>query len=1200
MKAEDYDDPSEGTNAKLVYSIEKNAIEEDTGAPIFDIDKNTGVIKTAVCCLDREKTPDYSLQVVATDGGGLKGTGTASIRVKDLNDMPPRFTKDEWFVEVEETESGKVLDEPILTVTVNDEDEINDFQYKIIENSGYGADKFKMVKNSDGTGSLIVVQPLDFEDPMQMNGFRFRIQVIDSAGINDSNKYHVAHSWVVVKLKDINDNAPRFKKPNLETSVNEDAPVGKLLGTFKAFDIDKAGKGRITYSINRTTDRNRQFSIAQDGNVSIQRKLDRETKPVHHLEILATDDGNPPKTATASLTVNVKDANDNAPRFAFDYRPVVTENEPPQKLIEIFAIDADDRLRGNGPPFNFRLDPNASDTIRSAFKVEQDSKAAGGEGKAVVSTLRAFDREKQKEYHVPILIKDSGNPPMTGTSTLTVVIGDINDNRMNPGSMNIHVYNYQGQTPDAVIGRVFVDDLDDWDLDDKKFYWDDGENPRFILNENTGAITMRRGAREGRYLLKFKVQDRKHMQYVWANVTVVVENINYETIKNSGSMRLSGITSEEFISGWSRITETPIRSKLDLFKEYTAKLLNIDKKNVIVFSVQDKQKNPPLTDIRYAARTNYYFKPVRLNGMAMLFKRDLERDIGVNISMINIDECVFENANCNGSCTTNEHIHPSPYLVNSNRTALVGLRITTEVDCSCGARNHNKTETCKTYPCFNGGRCLETRNGVKCTCSRGFTGPKCQQTVRSFRGNGWAWYPPLDMCDNSHVGLEFITRKSDGILLYNGPIVPPGKEGGVSENSDFIALELESAYPRLLVDYGSGTLELKIKTKFPLNDGEWHHIDIFWDSDEVRMVIDYCKSGEVTEPEDGSEPEFDTNFCMARGRIPVFNEYLNVNTPLQVGGVYREKFDYTHTRWQYMPIGTGFDGCIRNLRHNSMLYDLAHPGMFKNSFPGCPQVEDICGLSEHTQACMEHGNCIGNLNEARCECAPGWSGQLCNFPTTPVTFKQQSYIKYALSFDPDRYLGEIQLRFRTREKYGLLFRAGDQHGKQYGIIDIHEGRLRFRYNLDPNNSNELEVSLFNAEIDDGQWHWIKVNRFGSSAILELDGGEGKHYNHSYNLVGGYQLLKVDKQEGVYAGGKVEVTGVKSFEVQGDYHNSCIDDIRYNGKSLPVPPGSNGTQYAQASVAKNVERYCLSNNPCVNSFCIDPFVCVDMWNKYECT
>ena len=76
MTAEDYDDPKEGANAKLTYSIEKNVIDEKTATPIFEIEPETGVIKTAVCCLDREKTPDYSIQVVAVDGGGLKGASS--------------------------------------------------------------------------------------------------------------------------------------------------------------------------------------------------------------------------------------------------------------------------------------------------------------------------------------------------------------------------------------------------------------------------------------------------------------------------------------------------------------------------------------------------------------------------------------------------------------------------------------------------------------------------------------------------------------------------------------------------------------------------------------------------------------------------------------------------------------------------------------------------------------------------------------------------------------------------------------------------------------------------------------------------------------------------------------------------------------------------------------------------------------------
>jgi hypothetical protein len=52
--------------------------------------------------------------------------------------------------------------------------------------------------------------------------------------------------------------------------------------------------------------------------------------------------------------------------------------------------------------------------------------------------------------------------------------------------------------------------------------------------------------------------------------------------------------------------------------------------------------------------------------------------------------------------------------------------------------------------------------------------------------------------------------------------------------------------------------------------------------------------------------------------------------------------------------------------------------------------------------------------------------------------------------------------------------------------------------------------------------------------------------------------------------------------------------------LPLPPAMNGTQWGQATMARNLERNCPSNKPCANVICPDPFECVDLWNEYECT
>ena len=123
-----------------------------------------------------------------------------------------------------------------------------------------------------------------------------------------------------------------------------------------------------------------------------------------------------------------------------------------------------------------------------------------------LNALVTFDREKQKKYMIPIAIADNGSIPMTGTSTLTVEIGDVNDNAMKEGHSSIFVYNYKGEAPNTTIGRVYVDDPDDWDLGDKVFFWKDGmQHSNFVLDHDTGTITMLQGTSNNSFLLTFTV-----------------------------------------------------------------------------------------------------------------------------------------------------------------------------------------------------------------------------------------------------------------------------------------------------------------------------------------------------------------------------------------------------------------------------------------------------------------------------------------------------------------------------------------------------------------------------------------------------------------------------------------------------------------------------------------------------------------------
>ena len=58
---------------------------------------------------------------------------------------------------------------------------------------------------------------------------------------------------------------------------------------------------------------------------------------------------------------------------------------------------------------------------------------------------------------------------------------------------------------DASLGRIYISDPDDWDLDDKTFSWAGSPHPMFKLNEETGILYASSHLREGRYPKNFQI-----------------------------------------------------------------------------------------------------------------------------------------------------------------------------------------------------------------------------------------------------------------------------------------------------------------------------------------------------------------------------------------------------------------------------------------------------------------------------------------------------------------------------------------------------------------------------------------------------------------------------------------------------------------------------------------------------------------------
>ena len=80
------------------------------------------------------------------------------------------------------------------------------------------------------------------------------------------------------------------------------------------------------------------------------------------------------------------------------------------------------------------------------------------------------------------------------------------------------------------------------------------------------------------------------------------------------------------------------------------------------------------------------------------------------------------------------------------------------------------------------------------------------------------------------------------------------------------------------------------------------------------MVVDDCKSATIEEEEYDQTFDEDRAACQIERTTPGENKFINVNTPLQLGGRSNPNIDFP------MDVtDVHFDGCIKNLIHDGQV-----------------------------------------------------------------------------------------------------------------------------------------------------------------------------------------------------------------------------------------------------------------------------------------
>ena len=373
-------------DSMLSYSLVRNF-------SLFDINKQSGTIRTA-SGLDFDVLPNsYSLEVVAFDGVHTS-TQFVNVSLTDVNDNSPVFNVSSANISVNESApEGTVV--YIAKAYDNDSTSNGDVQYML--RSTPGATLFSVGRIS---GELSIKQTLDYET---QRNFTLEITAFDLGAPSRTSVITV--SVIVV---DENDNAPIFVPSIVTLVLPEDTAPASVVTDINATDVDSPS---ITYSISSSV-----FSIdSASGIVQLRSPLDFEQLSHYNITVIASDTGRRPVlSSTARLIVTVTDINDHAPAFLqSSYAANVSESVIPTRSVAI--VNASDQDSGENGRLQYSI---ISGNDNNRFSVSMLGE---------VFVIAGLDFENQSVYNLVILAQDFGLPALNSSTRLRIQVLDAND-----------------------------------------------------------------------------------------------------------------------------------------------------------------------------------------------------------------------------------------------------------------------------------------------------------------------------------------------------------------------------------------------------------------------------------------------------------------------------------------------------------------------------------------------------------------------------------------------------------------------------------------------------------------------------------------------------------------------------------------------------------------------------------------------------
>jgi tetrahydromethanopterin S-methyltransferase subunit A len=488
-------DSASSPNGTLRYALSQGSL--------FAVDSSGNIRTTQE--LDREIRDAYTFTLTVSDrcgsGCSLSIQTTIRVTVNDLNDNPPIYTASNPRIELAEGTTGMIV---AARYRATDADAGDNAAISYALTASPTPFPFTL----SASGNLVLVGELDFETTES-----YMITVTAS---NPGNVFPTPTN-TLIQVLNINDNNPMFIGAPYTGAIDENSPAGTPLLTVEGSDADRGIHGEIRFSIIGSGNFNNSFRIGgQNGAISVQNNIDRETISAFMLQIRVRDRGTPQqRSATTTIPVTVRDVNDNAPIFQPDSYAVQIREDAPRdsSVVQVTASDADEPGNPNSQ-IQYAI---ASGNEMNRFRIN----AASGE----IQLMNLLDFEMQTSYSLTIVARDGGTPTMSGSATVSIAVINVNENP--PTLTGDQLVNISESAPTNSLVAVF--DALDPDQMPVTFTIEaaGNEENRFQIGSSSGEITLRAMLdfeTTTRYNLGIRASDGQ--QTTSAMLTVIVLDVN--------------------------------------------------------------------------------------------------------------------------------------------------------------------------------------------------------------------------------------------------------------------------------------------------------------------------------------------------------------------------------------------------------------------------------------------------------------------------------------------------------------------------------------------------------------------------------------------------------------------------------------------------------------------------------------------------